>query len=114
MEGVGDRSGGSEKEQDKEREAGRKRKRSRGRGPDGGGGRRARGHFWKKEAAVETREKGGYGVGGRERPEKGGKREKQSLISGKRCTNSKAPRELSFRSERAFTSHLAAIRFLPE
>lgn len=27
------------------------------------GGRRARGHFWKKEAAVETREKGGYGVG---------------------------------------------------
>ena len=63
MEGVGDRSGGSEKEQDKEREAGRKRKGSRGRGPDGGGGRRARGHFWTKEAAVETREKGGYGVG---------------------------------------------------
>lgn len=68
-----------------------------------------------EEEAVETREKEKRGYREGERPErKERKGKKQTLTSGKRCTNSKAPRDLSFRSERAFTSHLAAIRFLSE
>ena len=59
------------------REGSRKRKGKgrRGRGRDGEGRRRARGHFWKKEEAVETREKEKRGYREGERPEKGQKGE---------------------------------------